>query len=357
MRQMFSGLVVATVCAVAVLSAQAPRAAGEPFKLGTVRYQGRTFTVLVVRDSNVVDLAAAARAAKQTVPTDLLAIIDQYDAGVGDRLRAIARDVAGHLGSGRPAYVYDIKSVDVLAPFMPKTFLNAATNYPEHSVEMGEKPSNDPSLPGIWQRPPGDTRHNPYLFLSPPTIVSGDGDPIQVPIARSKIDWECELLAVIGKPTRRVPVDRVKDNIWGYSVINDVSDRQNRDRDSRGGDWFLQKGQDSFKPFGPFIVSKEFIDPLNTKMKFVLSGKVMQEDNTGKAIHNFYELVHYASNIMTLRVGDVMALGTPGGVGTGRNPPIYMKPGDLSECTYEGIGTLTNPIVAEKTQVTTSASR
>jgi len=347
MKQMFSGLVLAAVCAVAVLSAQAPGAAGEPFKLGRVRYQGRTFTALVLRETNVVDLAAAARAANQTIPNDLLAIIDQYESGVGDRLKTIVRFVAGRLGSARPAYVYELKSVDALAPFMPRTFLNAATNYPEHSVEMGEKPSTDPSLPGIWQRPTGDIRHNPYLFLSPPTVVTGNGDPIQAPIARSKIDWECELLAVIGKPTRRVPADKTKDYIWGYSVINDVSDRQNRDRDSRGMDWFVQKGQDTFKPFGPFIVSREFIDPLNTKMKFVLSGKQMQEDNTGRAIHNFYELAHYASNIMTLRVGDVIALGTPGGVGTARNPPIYMKPGDLSECTYEGIGTLTNPIVAE----------
>ena len=360
MKRTIAGLVAASLLATMTVTAQTPTVAAVPFKLATVRYQGRTFAALVLRDSIAVELQAAGQAINQPIPNDLLAIVDEYDNGVGNRIRTVARNLSLP-GAQRPAYAHDLKSVEVLVPFLPRTFLNGATNYPEHATEMstpaGRLPGmpaaqtasrpQDRSLPGIWQRAPDDKRRNPYLFLSPPNIVIANGQPVQVPTGRSRIDWECELLAIIGKPTRRVPLANARDYIWGYSVINDVSDRQMRDGDSRGMDWFVQKGQDSFKPFGPFIVPKEFVDPLNTKMKFVLSGKVMQEDNSGNAIHSFYDYVHYASNLLTLRVGDVIALGTPGGVGTARTPPIYMKPGDVAECTYEGVGTLTSPIVAE----------
>ena len=363
------------MCGVVLTSTQTSRAepANEPFKLGTFKYNGRTFGALILRDAYVVDIAAAAKADKQAVPSDLRMIIEQWDSGVGDRLKLIARTETSHLGGKHPIYIYDLKTVQILVPFMPPVFLNAAGNYLEHRAEMsgnagpgpsgtagggegGEgagpggrrKPGPDPSIPGIWERSPDDKRQNPFLFLSPSTIVIADGEPIQVPLKRTKVDYECELLGIIGKPTRRVPASQMKDHMWGYSVILDVSDRGGREHDSRGSDWFLQKGGDTFKPFGPFLVPKEFVDPLNVKMRYTLNGKELMNDTTEDTIHNMYELIEFASNIMTLRAGDVMALGTPPGVGVARNPQIFLQPGDVSACTYDGIGTLTNPVVAEK---------
>jgi 2-keto-4-pentenoate hydratase/2-oxohepta-3-ene-1,7-dioic acid hydratase in catechol pathway len=372
-------LVAAATCAVIMMSAQRSfaQAAGQPFKFGTFKYQGRTFGALVLRDAYVVDIAAAAKADKQTVPSDLLTIIEQWDSGVGDRMKTISRIETGRLDGKRPAYVYDLKSVKTLVPFQPPVFLNAAGNFLEHRGEMaaraggagaaaegggggeggegggvgaGRKPGPDPSIPGTWERSPDDKRQNPFLFLSPHGVEIADGDAIQIPLRRTKVDYECELLAIMGKPTRRVTPSEAKNNIWGYSVILDVSDRGGREHDSRGSDWFLQKGQDTFKPFGPFIVPAEFVDPLNTPMHYTLSGKEMMRDNTENTIHNMYELIQYASNILTLKVGDVMALGTPPGVGVARKPPVFLHPGDVSACTYDGVGTLTNPVIAEESR-------
>jgi 2-keto-4-pentenoate hydratase/2-oxohepta-3-ene-1,7-dioic acid hydratase in catechol pathway len=362
-------------CAVALPSAQAP-AAGERFGIGTFREGQRTFIGLVVRDAFVIDLAAAATATKQQVPTTVVGIIQQYDTGAGNALKAIVKQVAGNLTANRPAYVYDLKSLDTLPPYEPKTALFARANYLEHFLEMGgggtrdaevdlrnrpaaqqvlEKPP--PSLPGIWERAASDRRQNPYLFLVPPTIFSSDGDPIQVPIKRSQIDYECEMVAVMGvRPARRVTAAQAPAHVFGFTQVNDVSDRQGRNPEG-GSDWWVQKGQDTFKPWGPYIVPKEFIaDPLNTPMKFTLSGRVLQEDTTRSMIHNFYEMIQYASNVQTLRAGDIIATGTPSGVGTARKPPVYMKAGDVAVCSYEGLGTLTNPIVAEAAPAATSSA-
>jgi 2-keto-4-pentenoate hydratase/2-oxohepta-3-ene-1,7-dioic acid hydratase in catechol pathway len=214
-----------------------------------------------------------------------------------------------------------------------------------------------PSIPGYWDRAADDKRQNPYLFAMPPTIFTSDGDAIEIPLRRSRIDYECELAAVMGgPPARRVSADKAPEHIFGYVQLNDVSERGGRG-DEPGADWFVAKGHDTFKPMGPYLVPKEFVNPLRTPMKFTLNGQVLQESHTGNAIHSIYELVQYASNMLTLRAGDMIALGTPPGVGTARKPPIYLKPGDTAVCSYEGFGTLTNPVVAERVPSTTSSLR
>lgn len=376
MRRILSAVAIATLCAVVLLStqalsAQAPGASGERFGIGTFSFQGRTFTGLVLRDAFVIDLAAAAQAAKQQVPTDFMAIITQYDSGVGDRLKAIVRNVAGSLSANRPAYVHDLKVVDTLKPFVPTGAMGARANYLEHFLEMGggartadidvsvrpsgtqvlEKPPG--SAPGYWVRAADDRRQNPYLFAVMPSIFTGDGDPIEVPIGRSRVDYECEMMAVLGaKPARRVTPAQANDYIFGYALNNDVSDREGRPEG--GSDWLIQKSIQSFKPWGPYVVPKEFIDPKNLPVTFTLNGQVLQNSSSSYAIHDIYELVSYASNLMTLHPGMVIALGTPSGVGTARKPPIYMKAGDTAVCTYKGLGTLTNPVVAERPAVTSS---
>ena len=113
-----------------------------------------------------------------------------------------------------------------------------------------------------------------------------------------------------------------------------------------GPDWFLQKNHDTFAPFGPFIVPKEFVpNPMSLTQTLTLSGTVMQDSNTGFMTHNIYEMLSYVSHIITLTPGDVYALGSPSGVGTARETPIYMEDGDVAICEIESIGTLTNPVI------------
>ena len=264
-------------------------------------------------------------------------------------------------GASRPAYVMDLARVRTLPPILyPTTMLNVAVNYREHGREMagrsanpsgapepGTAPPGTTSIPGIWERRPDDSRWNPYMFVKLPSAVIGSGEPIRLPPGRTQIDWECELGVVIGREARQVDVARAGDFIFGYTLENDVSDRGGRGDPRHGGDWLIAKSHDTFAPLGPFVVPKEFVaDPQKLGIRFTLNGQLMQDANTSSMIHDVYELVAYASHITTLRPGDVIASGTPPGVGSGRTPPVFLKAGDQTTCSYDGIGTLRNPVAA-----------
>ena len=294
-------------------------------------------------------------------------LIARYDQGLRDRIQ----EVVGVVGaaSARPPYVYDLTAVKTLPPVMyPTTMINVALNYREHAAEMAGLNSGPPasqagapppgtaapgtvSAPGIWDRTAGDTRWNPYMFMKSPSAVVANGEAIRLPVGRTQVDWECELGVVIGRTAARVPLARASDYIFGYTLENDVSDRGGRGDDRYGSDWLIGKSHDTFAPMGPFIVPKEFAgDPRKLAVKFTLNGQLMQDATTALMIHDVFEQVTYASNILTLRPGDVIATGSPAGVGSARKPPIFFKPGDVSVCTYEGIGTLTNPVVRAVTR-------
>ncbi len=347
------------------LVAEAPLPA-EPFKLGTFVRGGRTFVGLVLQDHIVVDLAAAnlafershAHSPKVSLPEDMKALIVGYEGtGVRPRLQALANGAASAgPGNARPPYMLDLSAVQIRPPVMPQTILNAAVNYTEHGAEMagrlGAGPTTAPtpaprSIPGLWERKPDDARHNPYLFVKPTAAVIALGEAIRIPPGRDRVDWECELDVVIGKTASHVATSSAQDYIFGYTLQNDVSDRGGREDGRHGTDWLIAKGHDTFAPIGPFIVPREFVpDPQKLAIKFTLNGKVMQDSNTDRMTHDVYELVHYASSILTLRPGDLISTGSPAGVGAGRAEPVFMKAGDVSVCTIERIGTLTNPVVA-----------
>jgi 2-keto-4-pentenoate hydratase/2-oxohepta-3-ene-1,7-dioic acid hydratase in catechol pathway len=334
-----------------------------PFKLGTFQTQGRTFLGIVLRDSVVVDFAAASRditpASNVALPADMKDLIARYDSGLRDRIIQVVRSVNAQTGA-RPAYVYDLAALKTMPPIMyPTTMLNVAVNYTEHGAEMaardGSRAAETPqgsalpgtkSAPGIWERKQNDTRWNPYMFLKSPTAVIANGESIQLPVGRTEIDWECELGVVIGRRGSRIPAASAKDYIFGYTLENDVSDRGGRgDTRFSGSDWLIGKSHDTFAPMGPFIVPREFVaNPQKLSIKVLLNGKLFQEGTSADMIHDVYEQVEYASNIMTLRPGDVIATGTPPGVGSAKKPPVYFKAGDSLSCTYEGIGTLGNPV-------------
>ena len=189
-----------------------------PFKVGTFERSGQPFVGLVLRDTQVVDIAPAnaafeasnASAPKLATPGDMKALISQYDAQWKGRLAAIARDVS--TAKAAPSYAYAIDTLQVLPPVRPSIILNAGGNYVEHTEGIAaqqQRAGASPaaayprvSAPGIWERKRDDTRDNPYLFQKSPTVVIGAYDPIVIPRGRTNIDFECEFNIVIGKPAK-----------------------------------------------------------------------------------------------------------------------------------------------------------
>ncbi len=183
----------------------------------------------------------------------------------------------------------------------------------------GRRPDRGPprpvsSAPGLWERAADDKRpDNPYLFLKSPSVVVGANDDVVIPKGREQIDWECEFAVVVGTPAKNVTTAEASKYIFGYTIEFDVSDRGGRnDRKMGGGpDWFVQKNHDTFGPLGPFIVPKEFLpNPTNTRHYFTLNGEMKQDANTSQMEYNLYEMLAYASNVLTLNAGDVLSLGS-----------------------------------------------
>jgi len=352
------------------LYAQSAGVPQEPFKLGTFQQRGRTFIGIVLRDSQVIDFAQANEAlersnptrAKLAIPGDMKEVIARYQGDLKDRLYTIVNDVAGT--SNAPQYVYRLSDLKVLPPVQPTLILNAGGNYSEHTQGAAQQqqrarggtlaplaPADAPlpkSIAAIWERKQGDERVNPYLFLKAPSAVIGNGDSIRVPEGRTQIDYECEFDIVIGKPAKHVSLEHAADYIFGYTIQNDVSDRAPRGDGRFGTDWLIGKNHDTFAPLGPYIVPKEFIkDPMKLRQTLTLNGEVRQDSNTSRMDHNIYEMLQYASNIMSLHPGDVISMGSPPGTNLERSDPRWMRPGDTVVCTIEGIGSMTNPVASE----------
>ncbi len=360
-------LLILLVAGVMLIQDASAATAQPTYKLGTFEHNGKTFVGVVLRDSVVIDLPAANSAitrpsSKVKSPADMLDLMARYETGLRDRILQIVTVVNAAPPAQKAAYVHTLKEVRVRPPIMyPSKVLNTAINYRAHAVESqgarnigvpadnepGAAPAGTKSATAVWERSPDDQRWNPYMFLKSPSAIIAEGEAIQLPPGRKMIDWECELGVVIGRKASRVPLAKAADYIFGYTLENDVSDREGRGDTRYGSDWLLGKSHDTFAPMGPFIVPKEFVpDPQNLPIRYSLNGEVMQEGNTSLMIHTVFEQVVYASNILTLQPGDIIATGTPGGVGSARKPPVFFKDGDSSVCTYEGIGTLTNPVKA-----------
>jgi len=348
MTQLHGGFLAAVAVALTI-AAQPIAQTGTPYKLGMFDQNGRAFVGLVIqKDSQVVDLSRANVGA----PATLKQLVSAWDAKMANSLAALA---------AKPPATIPVKQLKTLAPIPdPSVLLNIAVNYSEHGMEMTGQATSaasadkvDPNvakgIPGYWNRKPGDVRQNPYYFLKAPVGIIGNGEAIVLPKGRPQIDWECELNIVIGKTAKYVKAENAAEYIFGYTLDNDVSDRGGRADGRHGSDWVLGKSHDTFFPMGPFIVPRQFVpNPQKLPIKFSLSGKLMQDSNTDRMTHTVFELVEYASNLMTLRPGDLISSGSPAGVGTARGTPIYFKDGDTSTCTIEGIGTLENPVRAEK---------
>jgi 2-keto-4-pentenoate hydratase/2-oxohepta-3-ene-1,7-dioic acid hydratase in catechol pathway len=306
---------------------------------------------MVLGDDMVIDLGRTIAG----TPTTIRALIGQWGQPTADRFASVAADSVAN----PPASAMKVSQLKVLPPITdPRVLLSTAVNYQEHAMEMRSTTTISESaaavdpkvargIPGYWERRPGDPRQNPYFFVKANTAITGHNDPIIIPRGRDRIDWECEMNIVIGRTAKRVTRENAAEYIFGYTLMNDVSDRGGRPDGRHGSDWQLGKSHDTFAPLGPYVVPRQFVpNPQKLAIKYLLSGKVMQDSNTDRMTHNVFELVEYASHMMTLHPGDLISTGSPAGVGTAREKPVYMKHGDTSVCTIEKIGTLSNPVVA-----------
>lgn len=250
------------------------------------------------------------------------------------RLHGIANHFTGRVGGLR----FRVEPHRLTAPLLyPANLLAAAANYRMHAAEMDVARS---IVPG---------RDAPYLFAkSARSGIIGTGEEYRIPPGRDRIDWEGELGVVIGEPTLRVATDEALERVFGYTVVFDVSDRGGRFREDPmfpGPDWFSGKSGDRAAPMGPFITPVEFLpDPQSLSLVTRVDDRVVQDGTTADMIWTVAHLVSYASSIMTLQPGDVIATGTPDGVGSARNPPEFLEAGQTVHIEIEGIGTLSTPI-------------
>jgi 2-keto-4-pentenoate hydratase/2-oxohepta-3-ene-1,7-dioic acid hydratase in catechol pathway len=185
----------------------------------------------------------------------------------------------------------------------------------------------------------------PTVFAKFPTSVTGHGHPIILPKASSKPDYEAEFAVVIGKGGRHIREADWRDHVFGYTILNDVSAR---DFQMATTQWMIGKTFDTFAPIGPAVVTADEIeDPHNLRISLTLNGETMQDSNTRNLIFQVPFLIAHLSSVFTLEPGDIIATGTPAGVGFARKPPRWLKPGDEVRVRVEGIGELVNPVVAE----------
>lgn len=219
-------------------------------------------------------------------------------------------------------------NVTTLAPVpRPGKIVCVGLNYHDHAEEQGE-----------------DVPEKPLLFGKAPTAVTNPDDPIVHPAALDEVDYEVELGIVIGRTAKRVDAADARDCVAGYTAINDVS---GRDAQFDDGQFLRGKSYDTFAPMGPTLVPGNSIDPNALDVACRVNGETKQQSNTEQFIFDVDEVIKYISEAMTLRPGDVISTGTPGGVGIFRDPPELLKPGDAVDVEVEGIGTLTNPVVEE----------
>jgi len=183
---------------------------------------------------------------------------------------------------------------------------------------------------------------SPIIFSKFGTCVIGGGEPIRVPVGSNQVDYEAELAVVIGRTAKNVAAGEAMDYVFGYTNFNDVSARDFQFAD---GQWQRGKSCDTFAPMGPAVVTAdEVADPHDLNIRFRLNGETLQDSNTCQLIFKTSELIEFLSRVITLEPGDIIATGTPPGVGFARKPPIFMKPGDVAEVEIDQLGTLTNPV-------------
>jgi 2-keto-4-pentenoate hydratase/2-oxohepta-3-ene-1,7-dioic acid hydratase in catechol pathway len=265
------------------------------------------------------------------MPSSMLDFID-----LGPSAIAGLRDILDEHRSRWPVgAALPLANVRLLAPIPRprKNIFGIGLNYVEHVAESARTLDTAKELP-----------KQPVIFSKPPTSVIGPGDAIEHRAALTKqLDWEVELAVVMGRTARRVAEADALAHVFGYSVMIDVSARDNR----RAGQWIYSKGQDTFAPFGPCIVTAdEIADPHGLDLWLTVNGVEKQRSNTRHMLFKIPLLISDIAAAITLEPGDIIATGTPDGVGAGRDPQEWLWPGDVVEAGVDRIGTIRHPVVA-----------
>ena len=283
-------------------------------------------------DEMVVDVERIGAHSGVALPSSMLDLIDLGPPAT----TALKQILSGHASSHWPVgAALPLANVRLLAPIPRprKNIFGIGLNYVEHVAESSRALDTAAELP-----------KQPVIFSKPPTSVIGPDDAIEHNrTITQQLDWEVELAVVMGRTARRVSEEQALDFVFGYSVIIDVSARDNR----RAGQWIYSKGQDTYAPFGPCIVTADEIgDPHALDLWLTVNGVEKQRSNTRHMLFKVPLLISDISAAMTLEPGDIIATGTPDGVGAGRTPQEWLWPGDVVEAEVAGIGRLRHPVVA-----------
>lgn len=289
-------------------------------RLVTFTSQGRTRPGVLLPDGAIVDVTLLNEPPLPTM-TDVLKLGSAAVAEIGKAAQWFAEQ--------KPEAVFRLEDVVLEAPVpRPGKIVCLGLNYREHAAEQGKEPPS-----------------SPVIFAKYATAINRHGGTIVLPPNSSKVDYEAELCVVIGKTGRARSEAEAMDFVAGYTIINDVSARDMQFADKQ---FVRSKSCDTFAPTGPWIVLKEDIpDPHALAISLALNGETMQSSNTNQLIFRIPFIIAYLSQSMTFEAGDLIATGTPSGVGFARNPPVFLKAGDVVEVTIEGIGTLRNTVAEE----------
>ena len=298
-------------------------------KLLTYKTQDTEPRLGFIHNNQVIDMEDFGEISNFPLPTTMLELID-----MGFELVEELNDM---IAETDPTFfeeiAYEMNEVTFLAPIPKprKNIIGIGLNYTEHVAESARGLDTSGKLP-----------QKPIIFSKPPTTVTATNtEIIKNTKLTSQLDWEVELAVVIGKKGKYVAKEDAMDYVFGYTVINDVSARDCR----REGQWIVSKGQDTFAPMGPILVTKDEIEnPHNLNLSLKVNGIEKQHANSKFMLFNINELIEDLSIVFTIEPGDIIATGTPAGVGAGRNPQEWLHDGDVVEATVEGIGTIVNTV-------------
>ena len=298
-------------------------------KLLTYKTQDTEPRLGFIHNNQVIDMQDFGDVSNFPLPNDMLELIDMGFEIIPEITEMIAETPENFFEE----IAYEMNEVTILAPIEKhkKNIIGIGLNYTEHVAESARTLDTTGKLPT-----------KPIIFSKPPTTVTATNtEIIKNTKLTSQLDWECELAVIISKKGKYVPKTEALDYVFGYTVINDISARDCR----REGQWIVSKGQDTFAPMGPVIVTKDEIEnPHNLNLSLKVNGVEKQNSNTKLMLFNINDLIEDLSTVFTLEAGDIIATGTPAGVGAGRDPQEWMYDGDVVEATVEGIGTIVNTI-------------
>lgn len=282
-----------------------------------------------LHNNSIVDMEDFGEISNFPLPNDMLELID-----MGFEIIAEINDLIANTSQEDLDEVsYGFDEITILAPIQKprKNIIGIGLNFTEHIAESARTLDTTGKLP-----------QKPIIFSKPPTTVTATNTDVLLNTKLTQqLDYEVELAVIMGKKGKYVAAENALDYVFGYSVINDISARDCR----REGQWIVSKGQDTFAPMGPYLVTKDEIEnPHNLNLSLKVNGVQKQNSNTKLMLFNINALIEDLSTVFTLEAGDIIATGTPAGVGAGQNPQQWMKDGDVMEATVEGIGTIVNTV-------------